>query len=174
MVESRSPKPLVVGSSPTAPAKTHSDSSGCVFLFPGKLRSGLTDHHPLTDNRKQISGALLKDSSWTAQAISATTGLCPGCRCAACPADLVFDQVGQGSHASAQCGSFASTSNAVCLCASRQPEPAHWCRICCIFGGGLGTGLHPVKSGKLLHQKHLTFIRGHDIVNAYKYNKRSL
>ena len=43
LVESRSPKPLVVGSSPTAPAKTHSDSSGCVFLFPGKLRSSLTD-----------------------------------------------------------------------------------------------------------------------------------
>ena len=27
---------------------------------------------------------------------------------------------------------------------------------------------------KIGHQKHLTFIRGHDIVNAYKYNKRSL
>ena len=78
MVESRSPKPLVVGSSPTAPAKTHSDLSGCVFLFPGKLQSGLADHHPLTDSRKQISGVLLKDSSWTAQAISAATESCPG------------------------------------------------------------------------------------------------
>ena len=174
MVESRSPKPLVVGSSPTAPAKTHSDSSGCVFLFPGKLQSGLTDlrssyRQSRANLRSPVERQLLDSASHFSD-----HGVCPGCRCAACPADLVFDQVGQGSHISAQCGSFGSKSNAVCLCASRQREPALWCRICCIFGDGLGTGLHPVKSGKLLHQKHLTFIRGHDIVNAYKYNKRSL
>ena len=51
MVESRSPKPLVVGSSPTAPAKTHSDSSGCVFYFPGNSGAVWLISAPLTCSR---------------------------------------------------------------------------------------------------------------------------
>ena len=174
MVESRSPKPLVVGSSPTAPAKTHSDLSGCVFYFPGNSGAVWLITTLLQTIESKSPGPCGKTAPGQRKPFQRLLGSCPGCRCAACPADLVFDQVGQGSHISAQCGSFGSKSNAVCLCASRQRKPVLWCRICCISDDGLGTGLHPVKSGKPLHQKHLTFIRGHDIVNAYKYNKRSL
>ena len=175
MVESRSPKPLVVGSSPTAPAKTHSGSSGCVFYFPGNsgavwLISARLTCSRSVDLRSPVERQLLDSVSH----FSGCWGQVLGFGCAACPDALLFARGRIRQPYSAQCGSFGSKSNAVCLCASRQREPVLWCRICCIFGDGLGTGPHPVKSGKPLHQKHLTFIRGHDIVNAYKYNKRSL
>ena len=89
MVESRSPKPLVVGSSPTAPAKTHSDSSGCVFYFPGNFRVVWLITTLLQTIESKSPEPCGKTAPGQRKPFQRLLGSCPGCRCAACPVDLL-------------------------------------------------------------------------------------